>query len=169
MNPLAIRNSAPWKQRHASVTALIAVALAVACGPSYTPPSASNPPAVRGAVEITASDGFIFSPANVTVSAGTTVRWVNTGSAPHTVTSGLSSRPADSPGTKFDHQLGRGTTFEFQFNEVGEQPFFCRFHESMGMKGVVTVTPSTADGGSASSGDLAGPGGSTGPGGGYGY
>jgi plastocyanin len=102
-----------------------------------------------GTVDISAIDSLTFSPAHVSVVAGMTVRWRNAGTVAHTVTSGLSSKAADSPGALFESQLPAGGTFEFTFTKVGDQPYFCRFHESMGMAGVVTVTaaPSTGGGG----------------------
>jgi plastocyanin len=121
----------------------IVIALSGCGNPSSAVPANSN-----GAVEIAAGDSLTFSPAHLTVAAGTTVRWRNSGSIEHTVTSGASSKPADSPGTLFDSQLPAGDTFEFTFTKVGDQPYFCRFHESMGMTGVVTVTaaPRTSGG-----------------------
>src|SRR5829696_309124 len=75
-----------------------------------------------------------FSPANITVPAGTTVTWVHSGNNPHTTTSydGL----WDSgilPG-------GSGQTFSFTFNTPGTYAYFCRPHEAQGMVGTVTVT-----------------------------
>jgi plastocyanin len=93
-------------------------------------------------VEVLTTDGLMFSPTSVTIAAGGTVRWRNSGSVTHTVTSGNSSMASDSPGTVFDHNpLAPGGTFEFTFTTVGTQPYFCRFHEAMGMKGTVVVTP----------------------------
>ncbi|HZS40390.1 MAG TPA: plastocyanin/azurin family copper-binding protein [Polyangia bacterium] len=97
--------------------------------------------------EIDASDALTFSPSRLSVVVGTTVHWRNTGSALHTVTSGASSKAADSPGAVFDSPLSSGGTFDFTFTTVGDQPYFCRFHESMGMTGVVTVTAIPTGGG----------------------
>ena len=75
-----------------------------------------------------------FSPADITVPAGTTVTWVQSGNNPHTTTSydGL----WDSgilPG-------GSGQTFSYTFNTPGTYRYFCRPHEAIGMVGTVTVT-----------------------------
>jgi plastocyanin len=74
-----------------------------------------------------------FSPANITVPAGTTVTWVQSGNNPHTTTSydGL-----------WDSGLlpgGSGQTFSFTFNTPGTYNYFCRPHEAQGMVGSVTV------------------------------
>jgi plastocyanin len=82
--------------------------------------------------------GFTFP--KISVPVGTTVRWVNSSRAPHTVTSGKSSDDADAPGALFDATIRPGESFEFTFTQVGEQPYFCRFHEDAGMVGTVVVT-----------------------------
>jgi plastocyanin len=98
-----------------------------------------NPP--TNVVDVEATGGFAFAPAHVTVGIGTTVRWTNKGAVPHTVTSGASSRPADGPGALLDRQLPSGATVELTFTRAGDWPYFCRYHEGMGMVGLVTVTP----------------------------
>jgi plastocyanin len=96
-----------------------------------------------GPNEILVGTAISFTPTHLTVPAGTTVRWRNVGPYDHTVTSGLSSKVADQPGTGFDDVFNSGTTFEFTFEELGDHPFFCRPHEFMGMKGVITVVAPT--------------------------
>ncbi|MCU1283126.1 MAG: plastocyanin [bacterium] len=99
--------------------------------------------ATAGAItEVTTTNGLMFVPASVTIARGGTVRWRNVGSVTHTVTSGASSAASSNPGILFDQNpLAPGATFDFTFNTAGTQPYFCRFHEAMGMKGAVTVTP----------------------------
>jgi plastocyanin len=94
----------------------------------------------RTVVNIEATDGFAFSPDHLTVAAGTTVRWTNKGAIPHTITSGTSSQAADHPGALADHPLPSGAVFELTLNTAGDWPYFCRYHEGMGMVGTVTVT-----------------------------
>src|SRR5215813_2033691 len=114
---------------------LVAAFLAAAC----SSPSSDSAPIAASAVEINASDALSFNQPHITVAPGTTVRWKNVGSSTHTITSGLSSKAADQPGAAFDAQLPAGATFEVTFDEAGDHPYFCRPHEGMGMKGVVTV------------------------------
>lgn len=52
--------------------------------PSATQPATSESAAAKPAVSI---DNFKFTPATLTVAAGTTVTWVNHDDVPHTVTS----------------------------------------------------------------------------------
>ena len=115
--------------------------LIAASGCGGAPGASANSP-----IEIEASDALMFSPAKLTVVVGTTVHWRNTGTVAHTVTSGASSKAADSPGALFDSQLPGGGTLDFTFTTVGDQPYFCRYHEAMGMTGVVTVTAAPAGG-----------------------
>jgi plastocyanin len=119
-------------------------ALLAGCGSSDSISETLTP----GPNEILVGQSLSFTPSHLTVTAGTTVRWMNSGPFDHTITSGTSSRPVDRPGTDFDDVFRSGGTFEFTFEELGDHPFFCRPHESMGMKGVVTVTaPPAADAG----------------------
>nr|BAL59338.1 hypothetical protein HGMM_OP3C493 [Candidatus Acetothermum autotrophicum] len=77
-----------------------------------------------GTVSVSIVD-FAFSPKTITVPVGTTVRWTNTGSAPHTVTSTSSPRAFDS-GT-----LNSGETFQHTFTTAGQFPYRCTIHPSM--------------------------------------
>ncbi len=83
-----------------------------------------------GTVSVSIVD-FAFNPKTITVPVGTTVRWTNNGSAPHTVTSTSSPRAFDS-GT-----LNPGDSFEFTFKTAGQFPYFCEIHPSM--RGMVIV------------------------------
>lgn len=89
------------------------------------PPPATNtdpPPPTVGASDITVFD-FGFSPAAKQVSAGATVRFVNTGVALHTVT--------DESG-RFDSGLiAAGGTWTRQFSAPGTYPIICTLHPQM--------------------------------------
>jgi plastocyanin len=129
------------------VTARVLVAVLAVAGCSGARPADPGSLAASGpVVEIEAAEGFVFTPAHLTVAAGTTVRWTNKGAVPHTVTSGASSRSSDNPGALLDRNLPAGGTVEMTFTTAGDWPYFCRYHEGMGMAGTVTVTaaPGTA-------------------------
>ena len=116
--------------------------LAAPTGDLAAVPGSDMATAAPTLVEVTAGDGLMFVPAAVTIKVGTTVRWRNIGSILHTVTSGASSAASSNPGAVFDDlALSPGSTFEFTFNTAGTQPYFCRIHEAMGMKGTIIVTP----------------------------
>lgn len=74
-----------------------------------------------------------FTPADLVVKRGTTVRWLNRGQNIHTTSSLEGSW--DSPG------LERRQSFSFTFTKPGEYRYLCRQHLLNGMIGVITVKP----------------------------
>ena len=73
---------------------------------------------------------FAFEPATVTVPAGATVTWTNTGSRPHTVTADDGS---------FDSgRLDPGEQFSQTFDQPGTFTYHCGFHPEM--QGSIVVT-----------------------------
>lgn len=79
-------------------------------------------------VEVTI-DNFNFTPPALTVSAGTTVTWVNKDDVPHTVTSDdklFGSRALDTD-----------DKFSFTFQTPGIYPYYCSVHPKMTGKVVV--------------------------------
>ena len=75
-----------------------------------------------------------FQPNEITIPAGTTVRWTNEDTVLHTVDSGT----RDAPTTDFTSgDLEQGGTFEHTFDTPGTYPYFCAIHP--GMEGVITV------------------------------
>jgi len=70
---------------------------------------------------------FDFNPSSLTVASGTTVTWVNQGSAPHTVTSDQSS-PIQFGS---NNPLTNGQTYSFTFATPGTYPYHCSIHPSM--------------------------------------
>ncbi|VVE77789.1 cupredoxin domain-containing protein [Pandoraea sputorum] len=81
-----------------------------------------------GAVHI---DNFTFSPATLTVKAGTRVTWTNRDDEPHTVTS------SSNPRTFASGALDTDGTFTFTFDKPGTYPYFCAIHPHM--TGVIVV------------------------------
>jgi plastocyanin len=82
--------------------------------------------------------GTSFSPSQLTIEVGDTVRWVWSVGF-HTVTSGTG---ASDPGVGalFDTPLNStAPQFEFQFTEAGTVDYFCRPHEIVDMKGTIVV------------------------------
>ena len=66
---------------------------------------------------------FAFSPAEITVPAGTTVIWTNSDAASHTVTS--------DDGVFDSGTISQGNTFRFTFDEAGTYPYYCTIHPYM--------------------------------------
>lgn len=76
-------------------------------------------------------DNFSFSPAVLTVPAGTTVTWTNRDDIPHTVVS------SDDPKAFKSKVLDTDEKFAFTFSKPGTYPYFCSVHPKMVGKVVV--------------------------------
>ena len=103
------------------VIALLSAALSL----SFAAPP-NDKPTSEVAVKI---DNFSFSPATITVPAGTTVRWTNRDDIPHTVVSedkAFKSKVLDT-----DEQ------FTYAFTKPGTYSYFCSVHPKMTAKVVV--------------------------------
>lgn len=86
-------------------------------------------------VTVVTVGGTAFTPANVTIAPGETVRWVvNNGT--HTVTPDSPGLPGAWTGTG---QLGAGQEFQHTFTALGTYDYHCIPHQSLGMTGTVTV------------------------------
>jgi plastocyanin len=131
-------------QHLARLAATTGVAVVAACGGSSTPTGTTPPPPTGSVTTITIKD-FAFSPAAVTVKAGTTVQWANAGPSAHTTTSdagvwgsSLLSPPGGAGGGS------AGGTFSFTFTQAGTFPYHCSNHPPSlypGFTGTITVTP----------------------------
>lgn len=84
--------------------------------------SDSTGPAPSGTTTVTLGDNF-FGPPNVTVTAGTTVKWTNGGSSSHTTTADDASWNS---GT-----LAPGASFSQKMNTKGTFAYHCNFHPEM--------------------------------------
>lgn len=76
-------------------------------------------------------DNFAFTPATLTVTAGTTVTWKNEDDSPH--------RIGDKDGTFKSAALDTDDTFSHTFAAPGEYPYICTIHPYM--VGKIIVKP----------------------------
>jgi len=140
----------------------VLLALLAACGGS-TPASSdggSNPPPGPAVASVSMTDAnglapYTFSPASLTITVGTTVKWTNNGKAQHTTTSDVTPQPIWNSGTvspagtgtcdPYDPYCTPGTspagTYPRTFNAAGTYQYHCEFHGAQGMTGTITVTP----------------------------
>jgi nitrite reductase (NO-forming) len=73
-----------------------------------------------------------YSPQALSVSAGTTVTWVNNDKVFHTITSGTSNGTVTEPSGDFDSgEVQPGETFEHTFSDEGTFDYFCTPHPWM--------------------------------------
>ncbi len=131
----------------------VAATLLISCGGGGGGPAASSvppPPAPTSNTfyvggTSTGSDGYggstntpilAFTPATLTVAAGTTVTWVWEGSG-HSLDSGTGC----SPDNQFSSggMQNTGYTMTHTFNTKGTFPFYCGVHCGANMKGTITV------------------------------
>ena len=89
----------------------------------------SNPSSAGPIVEVKI-DNFSFSPATLTVAAGTTIKWTNRDDIPHTVVS------EDKSSFK-SKALDSDESFSFTFTTPGTYPYFCSVHPKMTAKVIV--------------------------------
>ena len=66
---------------------------------------------------------YAFTPATLTVPAGTTVTWTNNDAVPHTATA--------SDGSFDSGNLNPGQSFSFTFATPGSYPYVCQYHAGM--------------------------------------
>jgi amicyanin len=97
-------------------------------------PSGAASPAPAASVPAISIKNMAFSPATLTVKAGTTVTWTNDDTVPHTVVS------ADGSSAVYKSSLlASGASFPFTFKEAGAYSYHCGIHPSM--KGTIIVQP----------------------------
>ncbi len=89
------------------------------------------PAAARAGVSQVTIDNFAFTPAEITVSPGTTVTWLNRDDIPHTVTDAADPRAFKSP------PLDTGDSFSHTFAAPGTYRYFCSLHAHM--QGTIVV------------------------------
>jgi plastocyanin len=99
--------------------------------------SASRPaPAAVQSTEDAKIVDFDFSPGQLTVKAGTTVTWTNTGQRPHTAT--------DRGGTFDTEPIAPGASGKVTLSTPGTYFYFCRINPAK-MNGVLVVEPGPDD------------------------
>ncbi|HEX2708807.1 MAG TPA: cupredoxin family copper-binding protein [Solirubrobacterales bacterium] len=91
--------------------------------------SAGSAAASGGAKAVTIQD-YMFKPASITVPVGTTVKFTNRDSTPHTATSKESGAFESGP-------IDTGKTGEITLKKAGTFAYYCAFHPFM--KGTITV------------------------------
>jgi plastocyanin len=98
---------------------LVALGLLFADSPNV---AANTPPPATTEVKI---DNFSFTPATLTVAAGTTVTWTNRDDIPHTVVS------VDDPKAFKSKVMDTDEKFSFTFTKAGTYTYFCSVHPKM--------------------------------------
>jgi plastocyanin len=84
--------------------------------------------AAQDATNAVTIDNFTFSPKELTVAVGTTVKWVNHDDIPHTVVEKTTFR---------SKALDTDDSYSFTFTSAGEFDYFCGLHPHMVGKVIV--------------------------------
>ncbi len=109
--------------------------------PTSTPVLAVSPTPSGGPPRVLIKN-FAFHPAELEVTVGATVEWINQEEAvPHTVTSGSPGYPT---GVFDSGRLSPGDSFRFTFKQPGTYEYFCNIHPRM--RGRIIVKPAPAAG-----------------------
>ena len=87
------------------------------------PPAVASPGGAAPVTEAVSIQGFAFTPAQITLRVGDTVRWTNQDAAAHTATA--------NSGQFNSGNLARGTSYQFTFTQAGTYSYFCARHAEM--------------------------------------
>ncbi len=120
------------------------LAVGVACSSSTSPLGGAGGGGANGAA-VTIQD-FSFSPSTLTIKAGMSVKWTNSGPSSHTATSDngvWNSGTLNPPGGGYGG--GGGASFQFTFSAPGTYSYHCSLHppslsQYAGFTGTITVT-----------------------------
>ena len=132
LNELAMEKQED-KIKRSMVRMIIAFAImtvAFSCSKSSNTDNSGNPPGSGspGPNEVWMKD-IAFNPSTITVTAGTTIKWINKDPVSHTVTS--------DDGLFDSGTIASGGTYTHQFDNAGTYPYKCTIHQ--GMTGTVVV------------------------------
>ncbi|MFI6008580.1 cupredoxin family copper-binding protein [Streptomyces sp. NPDC051243] len=81
--------------------------------------------------------GYAYSPATLTIPAGSTVTWTNQDTAPHDV------KTTSAPAAFHSPMLDKGGSWSFTFTTAGTYAYYCTVHPSMTARIVVQAAPAT--------------------------
>lgn len=116
----------------ACIALVILACITAGCSSGPAPATPAPATASSGGGNTIAIRNFAFDPSSLTVKAGSTVTWVNSDSAPHTIVS-----EAGAPAVISSDTLANGASFTFTFTRPGTYPYHCSIHPSM--KGTIIV------------------------------
>jgi plastocyanin len=97
--------------------------VALLLGPMVGAMLALGAVAAQDATDVITIDNFTFTPKELTVAVGTTVKWVNHDDIPHTV--------VEKKTTFRSKALDTDDSYSFTFTSVGTFDYFCGLHPHM--------------------------------------
>jgi plastocyanin len=117
------------KTRKKCVYAASAIGMLITVGGLFAKPAHEKGTGTEAKVEVKI-DNFAFIPQELTVSAGTTVEWVNLDDIPHVVVS-------DDRKTFKSKALDTDEKFSYTFTKPSTYTYFCSIHPKMTGKVIV--------------------------------
>jgi plastocyanin len=99
------------------------LAVAILLGPIVGAMLAFGAVAAQDATNVITIDNFTFSPKELTVAVGTTVKWVNHDDIPHTI--------VEKKTTFRSKALDTDDSYSFTFTSAGTFDYFCGLHPHM--------------------------------------
>src|ERR1700741_5161662 len=124
-------NPALRRRRIALLLGAVGVTALLAAGAPELTAAGEAVVAAAGGPATVQIDNFAFTPATLTVTAGTTVTWKNEDDSPH--------RIGDKDGTFKSAALDTDDSFSHTFAAPGEYPYICTIHPYM--VGKIIVKP----------------------------
>ena len=106
-----------------------AVVVAMLSGPILGAMLAFGAVAAQDATNVITIDNFTFSPKELTVAVGTTVKWVNHDDIPHTI--------VQKKTTFRSKALDTDDSYSYTFTSAGDFDYFCGLHPHMVGKVIV--------------------------------
>jgi plastocyanin len=106
-----------------------ALVVALLSGPVVGAMLAFGAVAAQDATNVITIDNFTFSPKELTVAVGTTVKWVNHDDIPHTI--------VQKKTTFRSKALDTDDSYSFTFTSAGDFDYFCGLHPHMVGKVIV--------------------------------
>jgi plastocyanin len=100
-----------------------ALIVAMLLGPIIGAMLAFGAVAAQDATNVITIDNFTFSPKELTVAVGTTVKWVNHDDIPHTI--------VEKKTTFRSKALGTDDSYSYTFTSAGTFDYFCGLHPHM--------------------------------------
>jgi plastocyanin len=123
-NQIESENAMKFKSFVVGIAVLIALHLA-----AHTQTAQAAGQDSKGSTIDVKIDNFSFSPATITIPAGSTVKWTNRDDIPHTVVN---------DDQKFDSKtLDTDESYSYTFTKPGTYPYFCSIHPKMTGKVIV--------------------------------
>jgi plastocyanin len=125
----------------------LGVVVLTACGSPATASAPAPTAPTQASASVNMTDANQFQPTTLSVTAGTTVTWTNSGTVQHTVTDdptkAVNAADASLPSGVAAWDSGPvdgGQTFSHTFTTPGTYKYLCIPHESLGMVATITVT-----------------------------